>query len=922
MDNNIIEVIVSYPTVEAEITYPTLELSTDKVVNFTDNSVRNSWGEITGDINNQADLNLALNNIDSNIAAAVALLNDAINLKEALANKGVAGGYASLNAQGKVPQSQLDIASQVNADWDSISGVSRILNKPIIPSVSGLLIGSNNLSDLGDVATARSNLELDNLVNVDNTNPANITQTSIYRFTTDTEKATWDAKQAVLGYVPQNLAEKNIPGGYAGVDGSGFIPSSLLPAYVDDVLEFANLAAFPTVGETGKIYVTLNTNKTYRWSGSAYIEIASSPGSTDSVSEGSTNLYFTENRVRNTVLTGLSFVVNSAIVAGDNILQALGKLQAQITARLIAANNLSDLTNIIEARNNLGLGTLSIQSGTFSGVSSGTNTGDETAETIQSKLGVANTSNSGYLTSTDWNIFNNKQSTLISGTNLKTINSTSLLGNGNIILPTVAGSTGQIQFNNAGGLGADSSLFWDNTNKRLGINNSSPTAQLDITNSSVSQVPLTIRGAASQTANLQEWRNSTGSVLASVSSAGNITMGGWVTNVTGSSAINFGGSSSIFLSANNQLQIAGSANGVNFPLGISTNSIRGNVSFVYGDITFGKQAGNDTTIRSANQPLRLQSGSGFNTEINITSGSVLMGATKIQSTASTVMPLVVQGAASQTANLQEWQNSTGTVLARVLSTGDIFSSGKVCFSDVNNSISRSADGGTQIMCAAPYFKFVDASSNFLFGLQADQILRINIKTVINGKGTVYRSHIIETHYSTGESYRPSTDQTAFANFSFYGADVFTNYKGSALTINNRASVYIDSFPAGNINNSYPLLGNKWSLWIADGDQYIQGGNLKIGGSANSASRLDIEANSTTDVTVVIKAIASQTAPLLEVRNSSGVSKTSITKDFELQTATGSDAPGTTPADGAMYVDTTNHRLYVRSDGTWKYTTLI
>ena len=922
MDNNIIEVIVSYPTVEAEITYPTLELSTDKVVNFTDNSVRNSWGEITGDINNQADLNLALNNIDSNIAAAVALLNDAINLKEALANKGVAGGYASLNAQGKVPQSQLDIASQVNADWDSISGVSRILNKPIIPSVSGLLIGSNNLSDLGDVATARSNLELDNLVNVDNTNPANITQTSIYRFTTDTEKATWDAKQAVLGYVPQNLAEKNIPGGYAGVDGSGFIPSSLLPAYVDDVLEFANLAAFPTVGETGKIYVTLNTNKTYRWSGSAYIEIASSPGSTDSVSEGSTNLYFTENRVRNTVLTGLSFVVNSAIVAGDNILQALGKLQAQITARLIAANNLSDLTNIIEARNNLGLGTLSIQSGTFSGNSSGTNTGDETAGTIQSKLGVANTSNSGYLTSTDWNIFNNKQSTLISGTNLKTINSTSLLGNGNIILPTVAGSTGQIQFNNAGGLGADSSLFWDNTNKRLGINNSSPTAQLDITNSSIAQVPLTIRGAASQTANLQEWRNSAGSVLASVSSAGNITMGGWVTNVTGSSAINFGGSSSIFLSANNQLQIQGNANAVNFPSGISTNSIRGNVSFVYGDITFGKQAGNDTTIRSANQPLRLQSGSGFNTEINITSGSVLMGATKIQSTASTVMPLVVQGAASQTANLQEWQNSTGTVLARVLSTGDILSSGKVCFNGLSNSISRSADGGTQIMCAASYFKFVDASSNFLFGLQTDQILRISNKTVIDGKGSVYRSHISESHYSNGESYRPSTDQIAYANFSFYGADVLTNNKGSALTINNRASVYIDSFPSTNINNVYPLLGNKWSLWIADGDQYIQGGNLKIGGSANSASRLDIEANSTTDVTVVIKAIASQTAPLLEVRNSSGVSKTSITKDFELQTSAGSGAPGTTPADGAMYVDTTNHRLYVRSDGTWKYTTLI
>jgi hypothetical protein len=54
------------------------------------------------------------------------------------------------------------------------------------------------------------------------------------------------------------------------------IDSIYLPSYVDDVLEYANLAAFPTIGETGKIYVTLDTNKIYRWSGSAYVEI--SPG--------------------------------------------------------------------------------------------------------------------------------------------------------------------------------------------------------------------------------------------------------------------------------------------------------------------------------------------------------------------------------------------------------------------------------------------------------------------------------------------------------------------------------------------------------------------------------------------------------------------------------------------------------------------
>lgn len=50
----------------------------------------------------------------------------------------------------------------------------------------------------------------------------------------------------------------------------GTVPANQLPSFVDDVLEFANLAAFPGTGEAGKIYIALDTNLTYRWSGSAY----------------------------------------------------------------------------------------------------------------------------------------------------------------------------------------------------------------------------------------------------------------------------------------------------------------------------------------------------------------------------------------------------------------------------------------------------------------------------------------------------------------------------------------------------------------------------------------------------------------------------------------------------------------------------
>lgn len=56
----------------------------------------------------------------------------------------------------------------------------------------------------------------------------------------------------------------------------GVIPSSQLPSYVDDVLEYANFAALPASGETGKIYITINDNLTYRWSGSAYVEVSKS----------------------------------------------------------------------------------------------------------------------------------------------------------------------------------------------------------------------------------------------------------------------------------------------------------------------------------------------------------------------------------------------------------------------------------------------------------------------------------------------------------------------------------------------------------------------------------------------------------------------------------------------------------------------
>ncbi len=133
---------------------------------------------------------------------------------------------------------------------------------------------------------------------------------------------------------------------------------------IDDVIEAASLDALNALPETekvtGKIYIALDTNKTYRWSGSTFVYITS--GAVDSVNgktgivslsttdipEGS-NLYFTTGRVLETTLTGYSEGVNTFLVPSDNILVAFEKLQTQLNHKQAIGNYQpldDDLTSI------------------------------------------------------------------------------------------------------------------------------------------------------------------------------------------------------------------------------------------------------------------------------------------------------------------------------------------------------------------------------------------------------------------------------------------------------------------------------------------------------------------------------------------------------------------------------------------------
>lgn len=76
--------------------------------------------------------------------------------------------------------------------------------------------------------------------------------------------------------VQQFINSKGAPNGLASLNESGIIPSAQLPSYVDDVIEVDTFSSLPGTGESGKIYIVQDTNLTYRWSGTDYVEISKS----------------------------------------------------------------------------------------------------------------------------------------------------------------------------------------------------------------------------------------------------------------------------------------------------------------------------------------------------------------------------------------------------------------------------------------------------------------------------------------------------------------------------------------------------------------------------------------------------------------------------------------------------------------------
>lgn len=128
----------------------------------------------------------------------------------------------------------------------------------------------------------------------------------------------------VLGYTPENTSNKGIANGYAPLENDGKVDAAYLPSYVSDVLEYANLASFPVTGASNKIYVALDTNKVYRWSGSVYIEVSANSGVWGAITGTITNQTDLVNYVKGYTL---NMLCTSTFNPADSTNYFIGALQ-------------------------------------------------------------------------------------------------------------------------------------------------------------------------------------------------------------------------------------------------------------------------------------------------------------------------------------------------------------------------------------------------------------------------------------------------------------------------------------------------------------------------------------------------------------------------------------------------------------------
>lgn len=228
-------------------------------------------------------------------------------------------------------------------------------------NVQDALVKIKDIADNGGVTGVKGNGETDYRKGNVNITPANI------------------GLGNVTNHAQVKRTEMGAANGVATLGADGKVPSGQLPSYVDDVLEYDKKSAFPATGETGKIYVTKDSNLTYRWSGTAYVEISSSLA----LGETSSTAYAGDKgkalAVRVTAVEGKASTnesnissIGTRVTNLENGTKAAGKATKLATARKISisgdATGSTDFDGSVDKTIALTLANSGVTAGTYSAV--------------------------------------------------------------------------------------------------------------------------------------------------------------------------------------------------------------------------------------------------------------------------------------------------------------------------------------------------------------------------------------------------------------------------------------------------------------------------------------------------------------------------------------------------------------------------
>jgi hypothetical protein len=186
-------------------------------------------------------------------------------------------------------------------------------------NIDGLALAAAQGKVLNDTkVTGPNSVTADNFVVFDGTTGKLVKDASINSgsFAAANHEHTFEQVKTDIEGVPTTLT--TVLSKKADLDEAGKVPANQLPSFVDDVLEFADLAAFPVEGESGKIYIAIDTNKSYRWSGSIFVEVSPSIG-TD-LAQGTntnTNVIITSSTGSAATLNGATDTLAGIMTAAD-----------------------------------------------------------------------------------------------------------------------------------------------------------------------------------------------------------------------------------------------------------------------------------------------------------------------------------------------------------------------------------------------------------------------------------------------------------------------------------------------------------------------------------------------------------------------------------------------------------------------------